>query len=182
MPCSGFLCRKKRKNIATIININKLHEQGEMGFAPTTNKHFCLYKKDPTPPQPPPEGERKEGEDEVSVAVVVTDLDEEVEGVLRKHVIAKASKNLIYKTGTINVIASPSPYAPNTPPSPSKGGNPSSHLVCFLALLELAGENLDAVAEGNEGEGEEEALKTSREYYIGFLCETDNDHSLSLYP
>lgn len=152
-----------------------------MGFTPpTTGKHFCLYKKDP-PAAPPVEGERKEGEEEVSVSVVVTDLDEELEGVLRKHVVSKASKNLIYKTGTINGVSSPSPHTPSTPPSPSKGNLPS-HLVCFLALLELAGEHLDVVAEGEEEEGGEAPKRTSREYYIGFLCETDNDHSLSLYP
>lgn len=48
----------------------------------------------------------------------------------------------------------------------------------------ILGQHLDEGSdEGKEGEdGEDGPKRTSREYYICFLCEIDNDNSLSLYP
>lgn len=132
----------------------------------SSNKNFCLYKKEPSNLD-----ERKDGEEyEVAVSVVATDLDGEKESTLRRYVVQKASKNMLYKSGTINII-------PRGSASPSKV--PVPQLVGFIALLELAGEHLD------EDTVEELTSPTNvaREYYICFLCEAenDNDHSLSLY-
>lgn len=130
------------------------------------NKNFCLYKKEPSSLD-----ERKDSDDsEVVVSVVATDLDGDKESLLRRYVVQKATKNMIYKSGTINVI-------PRGSASPSKA--PASQLVGFIALLELAGEHLDTL---EEAVAEEPVPTTAREYYICFLCEADNDHSLSLYP
>jgi hypothetical protein len=136
----------------------------------TSSSNFCLYKKDPGNLE-----DRREGEDpELLVSVVATDLDTEKESHLRKYVIQKASKNLLYKSGTINVI-------PRGSISPSKG--PVAQLVSFIALVELAGEHLDVALVQDEAGDEAPAVpKTmSREYYICFLCEIDNDHSLGLF-
>jgi len=139
-----------------------------------SNKNFCLYKKEPGNLE-----ERREGEDaEVSVLLVATDLDADKESHLRRYVIQKASKSLLYKSGTINAI-------PRGSASPSRGGS-VSQLVAFIALVELPGEHLDDSVVQDETPGEETPVlpkPLSREYYICFLCEVaDNDHhSLGLF-
>jgi hypothetical protein len=137
------------------------------------NKNFCLYKKEATNLE-----DRREGEDtDVVVSVVATDLDAEKESHLRRYVIQKATKNLLYKSGTINAI-------PRGSASPSRGSI-VNQLVAFIALVELAGEHLDVpqdVVPDETGDDTPVLPKPpSREYYICFLCEVDNDHSLGLF-
>jgi len=139
-----------------------------------STRHFCLYKKEPSDIH---EDQQHGEEAEVSVSVVATDLDSEEQKLLNRAVVQKATKNLIYKSGSIHTI----PRGNNSPPpSPPNTKGPVLQLVCFMALLELAGEHLDAALVGDEGL-EDEVQGTSREYYICFLCESDSDHSLSLF-
>eukprot|EP00026_Physarum_polycephalum_P007961 Phypoly_transcript_08034.p1 GENE.Phypoly_transcript_08034~~Phypoly_transcript_08034.p1 ORF type:complete len:466 (+),score=80.75 Phypoly_transcript_08034:115-1512(+) len=141
----------------------------------SSNKNFCLYKKEPGNLE-----DRREGDDsEVSVLLVATDLDADKESHLRRYVVQKASKSLLYKSGTINAI-------PRGSASPSSRG-PVSQLVAFIALVELAGEHLDdSVVQERDETGEDVPVlpkPMAREYYICFLCEVaDNDHhSLGLF-
>ena len=146
-----------------------------------STKNFCLYKKEPSNLE-----DRKEGEDaDVVVSVVATDLDADKESHLRRYVVQKATKNLLYKSGTINVI--PRGGGSTSPVLRRESTSTSSQLVSFIALVEFAGEHLDVPQEVVQDDTSDETpvlpKPVSREYFICFLCEVDNDvHSLGLYP
>jgi hypothetical protein len=134
--------------------------------------NYCLYKK---------EGdviERREDDQELRVEAIATDLDTEEESALRKHVITKANKNLIFKSGTIGVVSSI---------------QRSTTVCCYFALLELAGKHLDDNIDTDNAPEEREEEDTeiplqqaqpkrqSREYYLCLLCEVGSDRSLELF-
>lgn len=106
-----------------------------MPFSLNNTKKFCLYKKEAGSSLL--EDNKKEGDDS-ELSVVVTNLEDDQEAFLRKHVMQKASKNLIYKTGSIHTLSLAAP------PSPPKGSSPQ--LVSFMALLELAGMKLQFIS------------------------------------
>jgi len=127
---------------------------------------------------------------------VATDLGYEEEQALNRHVLQKAYKNLIYKSGTVAVL--PNEISPNI------------FKYVYISFLELAGAHLDQEEQGNleekvgdgvevkeevnkvEEKGEEKVedvavsphvpkMTASREYFLCLLCETSHEHPLGLF-
>lgn len=138
-------------------------------------KNFCLYKKEASTTQ------ELGKEESINITVVVTDLDQEEEKNLRKHVLLKASK-VIYKTGTIITFVAVTNTSSSTPtitssPAPATSTTPAEQ-VCFLSLVEVGGAQqlIDLSLE----ETSEEPTPPD-EYYICFIYNAQNEHVFGLY-
>lgn len=102
-----------------------------------------------------------------------TDLDVKEEKNLRKYIIHKANRNLIYTNGQIGIL-----------PTFVSKSKISGTTICYYSLIEISSSIL--VASGIEGlkldQQDPNVSAAKQEYIVCLICEVENDEGFALYP
>jgi hypothetical protein len=121
---------------------------------------------------------QKGGEEvQVRLEIEYTDLDVKEERNLRKYILYKANRNLIYTSGQIGILP--------TFVSKSKISGTS---ICYFCLVEFEAKSSQRKEEAtsevvNHSENQESNVGTikKQEYIICLICEVENDEGFALY-
>eukprot|EP01112_Ceratiomyxa_fruticulosa_P000691 TRINITY_DN1061_c0_g1_i1.p1 TRINITY_DN1061_c0_g1~~TRINITY_DN1061_c0_g1_i1.p1 ORF type:complete len:394 (+),score=93.95 TRINITY_DN1061_c0_g1_i1:248-1429(+) len=162
------------------------------------NSKYCLHKKGFDGSARPAQGGSPSSYAPYRLSLMYTNMLPEEEMILRRFMLQKVTKNLVYKSGTCVVMN-----------KESTENDPSVNTVCYFALIELSGKNLDNFHPEEETEAAEETPtqtptdsvenesilsttptntsfsdvmpQTSREYILSLICETDDPSTLNLF-